>query len=89
MVVAKANAVPLDVKGSPISLELVKQLLIDDVAIIRAAVQAWESDVDECRNGKRCYPNVLLRRIVDYVELAHDVHWDWYRARLDAAAKGS
>jgi hypothetical protein len=89
MMAATADSLPLDVKGNPIPLETIKELLAHDVLAIRTAMMAVEADLEAVAEGRRCYPNVMLRRIVDYLELAHDLHWDWYRARANAAATGA
>ncbi|MCB0060971.1 MAG: hypothetical protein KDE19_02605 [Caldilineaceae bacterium] len=88
MVLAE-NAVPLDVRGKPIDIETIKELLATDVVLLRDALGAWEAELSAVQRGDRCYPNMVVRRVVDFLERAHDAHWDWYKARLSGSAKRS
>lgn len=78
MMAATADPIPVDARGRPIGLDVIKELLVNDVSLIRDAQLAIDADRDAVERGLRCYPNLLLRRALEHLEAAHDKHWEWY-----------
>lgn len=83
---ATANSdVPVDFRGNPLSLEDIKAMIRRDVAELNNLYHLKALD-DARRDGQGVHiPNRRLLNAVEMWEKAHDLHWAWYRARLDAS----
>lgn len=79
------SVVPVDLRGNPLSLDEIKEMIRRDVAELND-LYARKAQDDARRSRERIH--ISDRRLVNLVamwEQAHDLHWAWFRARLDAA----
>lgn len=81
--------VPVNLRGNMLSLEEIKDMIRRDVAELSALYSA--KALEDARRSSDCIhiPNRRLANLVEMWEKAHDLHWAWYRARLDAATEGA
>lgn len=76
---------PLDLRGNPLSLEDIKELIRRDVAEL-SHLHSLKALDDEKRIKDQIHiPNRRLANMLEMWEKAHDLHWAWYRAGLDEA----
>lgn len=76
--------VPVDLLGNPLSLEDIKHMIRHDVAVLAELYRLKAAD-DAKRDGFGLHiPNRRLLNEVEMWEKAHDLHWAWYRAGLNA-----
>lgn len=78
------HGVPVDLRGNPLSIDQVKEMLRFDVAEL-SRLHSLRA-LDASRRERDCVfiPNRRLDNLVEMWERAHDLHWVWYRAMLDA-----
>lgn len=86
MMTATADSVvPVDLRGNPLSLDQIKEMIRRDVAELNHLYARKALD-DARRSQDRIHiPDRRLANLVAMWEQAHDLHWAWYRARLNAA----
>jgi len=75
---------PVDLRGNPLSLEQVKDMIRHDVAELRALHSLKALDDAKRIQDQIHIPNRRLSNLVEMWEKAHDLHWAWYKAMLDA-----
>lgn len=86
MMTATADpSVPVDLRGNQLSLEQVKAMIRKDVAELNTLYSLVELDDAKRVKDQIRIPNRRLLNQVEMWEKAHDIHWAWYRAMLDAA----
>ena len=81
--------VPVDLRCNLLSLEEIKEMIRRDVAELAVLHSAKALDDARRHQDQIHIPNRRLANLVEMWEQAHDLHWAWYRARLDAATEGA
>lgn len=81
--------VPVDLRGNPLTIDQVKDMLRHDVAEL-SKLHSLKA-VDDARRDRDGIhiPNRRLENLLGMWEQAHDLHWAWYRAMLDATTDRS
>ena len=77
---------PLDLRGKELSLGDIKEFIREDVAALQNLYRLKALDDARRAENQISVPNRRLDNLVEMWEKAHDRHWAWYRARLDASA---
>ena len=80
---------PLDLRGNELSLEDIKEFIREDVAALQNLYRLKALDDAKRIKDQVHIPNRRLMNLVEMWEKAHDRHWAWYRARLDASTDRS
>ena len=80
---------PLDLRGKKLSLSEIKEFIREDVAALQNLSHLKALDDARRAANQISVPNRRLDNLVEMWEKAHDRHWSWYRAGLDAEANGS
>lgn len=84
MMSATADPVlPVDFRGNSLSLEDIKAMIKQDVAELSALYRLKELDEAKMAAGQVYMPDMRVKNEIALREKAHDLHWSWYRARIN------
>lgn len=93
MMAATVNPeLPVDLRGNPVSLDDIKAMIRMDVAELAAAHAILDAAEAAGRvEGRVPAANRGLLNRIRMWDAAHDLHWAWYRQKLDgdAGAEGA